>query len=701
MLKFKEILKSMLFSVAGLLLMPFFLLHATEEQDSMEYLLYADIPEVVTASRQVQKITDAPATIFVITEQDIRERGYKDLKDIFRDLPGFDISENVEGEARTLVIARGIIGENKIMFLLDNKKMNSTCGERFVLGNNIPLSNVKRIELIYGPSSAMYGADAYAGVVNIITKTAKDFTEAKKSAEVDVSYGTQNTKDGSFLFAKEFSENISSMVSFRYYNSDGLDPTKNYDEYRNLSWDQPIKDYQLYTTLSVKDLTLGIYLQNAKEPCGPSTNITWYTFDNSYFWQQKQNKIFLEYLFQSDNITLTSTMSYDEYEIDPESNFNYAWIGTWHQYKYGRNASAYLEEQLNYKINETNSLVSGLKVERVDAFAKGNNLSSPFSSDYLIDSVTYPNDPAIPAQFRNQTLQVGVTPYTDYSVFAEWQSLMEKIRFNFGVRYDYNKTEGSVGPDGYEGTGYGGVFTPRAGLIFNPIEKLNIKLLYGQAYIKPSKYSALEHWSAGLLGYYPNSNLKPEELRSYAVNLEYIYSPNFKIALNSYYNQIKNLITPLGSLWNTNINRGEPETKGCELLADWVFQYLKAYAYYSYLDAKQDSGIQMNKVAKNKAQAGITYMWSKLSLSPRVRWSDEIYYLSGNGVATMKGHTVFDFTARLNNIWKGFSAYLTINNVLNTDYYTASPFGEAAEGWLMSQAAQPERNGEIGIQVSF
>ncbi len=130
--------------------------------------------EVITASKKTQEINFAPADITVITEEMIKERGYKDLKDIFRDLPGFDISENVEGEVRTLVINRGILGNNKIMVLRDGKKLNVTTGERFVYGNNIPLFNVSRIEVIYGPSSAMYGADAYSGVINLITKKANE-----------------------------------------------------------------------------------------------------------------------------------------------------------------------------------------------------------------------------------------------------------------------------------------------------------------------------------------------------------------------------------------------------------------------------------------------------------------------------------------------------------------------------------------------
>ncbi|MCJ8345046.1 TonB-dependent receptor plug domain-containing protein, partial [bacterium] len=142
---------------------------------------------VVTASRTKQKIKKAPSTIRVISAQMIKERGYKDIKDIFRDLPGFDFSEDLAGEVRSLAIGRGILGSNKYMFLLDGKKINITSGERFILGNNIPLNMVKKIEIVYGPASAMYGADAYSGVLNIITYTYEDLMASSYQGEIDLS----------------------------------------------------------------------------------------------------------------------------------------------------------------------------------------------------------------------------------------------------------------------------------------------------------------------------------------------------------------------------------------------------------------------------------------------------------------------------------------------------------------------------------
>ncbi len=71
--------------------------------------------EVVTASRKIQKISDAPASIISVTHEQIEAYGWRDLKDIFRALPGTDMSYNVQGELKTLVSMRGVTGNQKIL----------------------------------------------------------------------------------------------------------------------------------------------------------------------------------------------------------------------------------------------------------------------------------------------------------------------------------------------------------------------------------------------------------------------------------------------------------------------------------------------------------------------------------------------------------------------------------------------------------
>lgn len=672
-------------------------IYAQEDKSStniqVEVLSFEDLMKLVTvtASKVTQKISDAPATLTVITEKQIVERGYKDLGDVLRDLPGFDISENLEGEVRTLVMNRGILGNNKMMILLDGKKLNSPSGENFVYGKNLPLFDIQRIEIVYGPSSAMYGADAYSGVINLITK------DIGTGGELNVSYGKNNQVDLGALLAKKFNDDLSVSLSVRYFASDGINILNDFSakeifrdastfaKYNN-KWEQPVADYNINAKVKFKLFTIGFYRMDAKEPTGPSTDVTQngisFIYDDSYFWHQKINKIYLEHQYDSENLSISSTASYSDYNVDKLSGFKYN-FGP--QYKYAKSTSFKLDELMNYTINDNTKLVAGFMFEQVSAFPKTNNLASPFNSNELYDYVDYPNVASIDLRYRNKRVYFGVFDYQNYAVFSELtHKISENIQVNAGVRFDYNSV-------------YEEVLNPRAGLVWSPDNVTNVKLLYGQAYIQPSKYNAYEHWSAGTFGFYPNPELKPEKLQSFALNISRNISKNINITLNTFYNKIENLIVPDGNFpWQKNINLGRPETKGFEAKFEYIASNLNAFLFYSYLDAKQDNGEKINKVAQNKLNAGITYYYNNYSLSTRLRWSSDIVRYD---LSTIKGHAVVDATLRGDNVFGDLGFFLITSNLFNQKYFTASPFEES--GWLMDKAPQPSINIEFGITYKF
>ncbi len=659
----------------------------------VEFLSFEDMMKLmtVTASKVTQKVSDAPATLTVITDKQIAERGYKDLGDVLRDLPGFDISENVEGEVRTLVMNRGILGNNKLMILLDGKKLNSPAGENFVYGNNLPLFDIQRIEIVYGPSSAMYGADAYSGVINLITK------DIETGGEVNVSYGKNNSVDVATLLGRKINDDLSVSLSLRYLKSDGINVLNDFsaaDIFRdaslyhanNTSWKQPVADYNVNAKLRFKGFTLGVYRMDAKEPNGPSTDVTQngisFLYNDTYFWHQIINKIYLEHSYDAENFSISSTASYSDYIVDKESGFMYS-FGP--QYKYAKSTSFKLDELFNYTVNEKTKFVAGLMYEQVSAFPKTNNLAAPFNAQELYDYVDYPNDPTIDPRYRNQRVYFGVFDYQNYASFAELTyKILDNLQINGGARYDYNSV-------------YKGVVNPRAGLVWSPDDATNVKLLFGQAYIQPSKYNAYEHWSAGAFGFYPNPELKPEKLQSFALNISRNISSNFNISLNSFYNKMENLIVPDGNFpWQKNINLGKPETKGFELKFEYILANFNAFVFYSYLDAKQENGDKINKVAQNKVNAGVAYHYNQYSISTRVRYSSDITRID---LTKVKGHAVVDATLRGDNVVGNFGFFIITSNLFNQKYYTASPFEEG--GWLMDKAPQPGINGEVGITYKF
>ncbi|MCX7716410.1 MAG: TonB-dependent receptor plug domain-containing protein [Endomicrobia bacterium] len=201
-MKKTEVISRVYFFIMYLLVVNNFVI---SQEQSIEDLLFSEEILIVSASKFEEKLMDAPATVIVITEQQIEERGYQDLKDVLLDISGLDVTPNVGGEnGGWQVLMRGIFGNNKIQVLLNGIRLNPASGDRFVWGNNIPLGNIKRIEIIYGPASALYGADAFAGIINLITKDVHDINGNK----VFLGYGTVNTRTYSYLFGKKFSNDI-------------------------------------------------------------------------------------------------------------------------------------------------------------------------------------------------------------------------------------------------------------------------------------------------------------------------------------------------------------------------------------------------------------------------------------------------------------------------------------------------------------
>lgn len=158
---------------------------------------------VVSATKGAQSPLDAPASISVITEQDIRLSGITKIPELVRRLAGVDIME-VTG-AQTEVSIRGFNQRlsNKILVLVDGRSVYiDLLGATFWQALSIGVEDIQRIEVVRGPGSALYGADAFNGVINIITKKPGEpsASGARKSG-LTGGYGTQSATHGSLWAA--------------------------------------------------------------------------------------------------------------------------------------------------------------------------------------------------------------------------------------------------------------------------------------------------------------------------------------------------------------------------------------------------------------------------------------------------------------------------------------------------------------------
>jgi outer membrane receptor protein involved in Fe transport len=126
--------------------------------------------QVVSVSKTSESLREAPATVVVVTSEQIHRRGYLDLEQLLHDLPGFDIAR-LNGAYYSSIYQRGYRNSDndRLLLLVDGVEQNDLSGGAVYLSRQYPLTNIDRVEVVYGPASTMYGANAYTGVINIVT----------------------------------------------------------------------------------------------------------------------------------------------------------------------------------------------------------------------------------------------------------------------------------------------------------------------------------------------------------------------------------------------------------------------------------------------------------------------------------------------------------------------------------------------------
>lgn len=148
-----------------------------QEADESELFRFEE-QLVTVASRYAQTVRKAPSIVSLITSDQIRERGYRTVSDALRELPGIYLWKSPEG--RDLAAVRGVVSadNNKVLVLVDGVPWYEGVYTHGFIDDFLPISNIKQIEVIKGPGSAIYGTNAFAAVVNVVTFTAGDLDGA-------------------------------------------------------------------------------------------------------------------------------------------------------------------------------------------------------------------------------------------------------------------------------------------------------------------------------------------------------------------------------------------------------------------------------------------------------------------------------------------------------------------------------------------
>ena len=188
---------------------------------SNELLLYEEIPVVVGAAKHEQRPRDAPASVTVITAEEIELYGYRSLADILRAQRGFYLSSD---GLNSFLGVRGFLrpGEwnARILVLIDGRPTREVIFNQTHLDQDmiVPVEMMKRVEIIRGPGSALYGSNAVFAVINIITR---DGADVKNWAELKAQGGNKETGRGLAVVGKKFDNGLDVLVGGARFTSEG------------------------------------------------------------------------------------------------------------------------------------------------------------------------------------------------------------------------------------------------------------------------------------------------------------------------------------------------------------------------------------------------------------------------------------------------------------------------------------------------
>lgn len=426
------------------------------------------------AARYDQIGREAPASITIITAEEIERFGYRTLRDVFASVRGFYVSDD---RNYAYVGVRGFSRptdyNNRILLLLNGTTLNENIWASTSIGTDLGLSldAVERIEIVRGPGSALYGTNAMLAVVNVITKTGNGVDGLRASAEL----GSYGLRVGRALYGKAFASGLDVSLAGQWWNSDGQDlyfreyddPATNNGIAEDLDWDE-----NLGVTARATWGGFGLHGLFVTQETAIPTGSYGVDFNDSRSTIREASALLqLKYEHEIDasrNLMLRSYVNH-YYERG-----GYPYDGIL-ETEFGRGDWVGSELQYRWDTHPSNRLVLGAEYQK--------HLRSKFWVTEEVDGVYVE----------------GNDPFDHFSFYVQNEyQLTSRLVLTSGLRWDEHST-------------VGGHLSPRGALVYHFSEFDTFKLLYGEAFRAPSSFEAkYEELDYAKL----NPDLGPEEIRT-------------------------------------------------------------------------------------------------------------------------------------------------------------------------------------------
>jgi outer membrane receptor for ferrienterochelin and colicins len=600
------------------------------------------------ASKSTQQATRAPASITLVTADEIKKYGYRTLADILQSVNGFYVTND---RNYTYLGVRGFGRpadyNTRILLLVDGYRLNDNLYDQAFITSDgaIDIDLIERVEIIRGPGSSLYGTNAFLGVINIVTKRGRDI----KGVEVSTELGSYHSYKGRFTYGQLFPNGLDFLLSGSLTDSAGHSrlyfkefdaPKTNNGIVRNADSEQ---GYTLFTKLSLAKFTLqGSYTHRKKQV--PTASFE--TVFNSKRTHTRDEHGYVSLLYEHElarQLGVRVRLHYGryyyqgDYLLDSSTEETPALVLN---KDYGLGETWGSEVSVTKRLGEKHKVIVGGEYRDNFTLEQRNIDQHPFAS-HLNDK---------------RSSKVWALYFQDEF------SIRDNLTFNAGFRYDHYSS-------------FGGTLNPRLALIYT-LKQTSLKLLYGHAFRAPN---AFEQFYADNITNKANPDLKPEIIKTYEIMVEQYLNRNLRAAISGYYYTISGLIDQTsdskdGLLIYKNIDSVEAKGLEFELNGKWESGLEGRISYAVQKAVDQKTGRRLTNSAQHMVKTSL--------LIPL--WRDKVFagietrYMSSR--RTLAGHAsgdlfVTNLTLFSQHLLKGVELSGSIYNLFD-DHYDDPGAGE-------------------------
>ena len=627
--------------------------------------------EVFTASKFSQKTSEAPSKVTVITSDDIREFGYRTLQDILNSIPGLYTSYD---RNYTTLGARGfgLPGDysTRFLMLLDGQRVNDNIYDSFGIDYDgiVNVDIIERVEFSSGPGSAIYGANAVFGVINVITKNGGTIDGVQVSAD----YASENSRRARVTAGNSFDNGFDAIFSASAYKSDGADiyfpefddPSTNngvavgldYHESQNLFLKLKYEDWGFEAAYNDRKKGIPTASYEQEFNMSPSETVdtvgmATLTYDTAI----------------NDTSEIYGSFSLGRYEYSGDFIYDYPPLTVNRDESHGEWWNAELRYQTTHFDNHR--IIVGTELQNNAEQEQANFDVDPFDS-YLDDSRTGER----------------------YGIYLQDEiRLSKQFILNAGLRYDkniYDTDTANVKKS---------IVSPRLALIYSIQPETTLKFIYGTSYRNPNAY---ELYYAETLGYLPSTNLNPEEVETFEINIEHYLNNNFRLGASLYSNNTTDLIglfedPNTGELFFDNLD--DVTAQGADIEAEYINNSgLRLRSSYSFVDTEDKStGERLTNSPENMFKFNMTAPVFKQNADAGIEFQYTSSRTNPNG-GSSSGYGITNLTLSSQKVYERLVLSASIYNLFDKQY--ADP---ASVEHVQSSIVQDGRNFRIKATYTF